>query len=189
MLFRPYWETSSGWLSHRLAGSFLFSATHHKFMNPAEEIVKYWLKENGFFVQSSIRVPNGRGREIDILAVDDQGNNKRHIEVSVSIEMAHFHGNAQTRAQDYDKKFHHPKIIEEVQRRFGNHNEYRKELVVGDVAIKKENVIDKFITECRKLDIHVIPISGILEDIYPKLKAHNQLNHTVKTIQITKKFL
>jgi len=34
-------------------------------MNPAEEIVKFWLQQNGYFVQSSIRLK--QNRELDIL--------------------------------------------------------------------------------------------------------------------------
>ena len=34
-------------------------------MNPAEEIVKFWLQNAGYFYQSSIRLPHNK--EIDIL--------------------------------------------------------------------------------------------------------------------------
>jgi hypothetical protein len=156
-------------------------------MNPAEEIVKFWLQEKGYFVQSSVRVDQGRNREIDILAINKQGENK-HIEVSVSVEMAHFKGDASTRAEDYVKKFFYPSIVSEVQKRLGINN-YEKQLVVGDVAIKRKDISKEFIEECKKLDIKVILISEILAEIFPKLKAHTQLNPIIKTIQLTKKFL
>ena len=157
-------------------------------MNPAEEIVKFWLQKNGYFVQSSIRVENGRGREIDILAIDNKGSEKRHIEVSVSIEMADFKGDARTKAEGYIKKFSHPSIVNQVTRIFGENAIYSKELIVGDVAIKKKDLLKEFIEECGKLNIKVKRISEILNEITPELKAHTHLNPIIRTIQICSKF-
>jgi len=158
-------------------------------MNPAEEIVKFWLQKNGYFLQSSIRVDNGRGREIDILATNNDGKVKRHIEVSVSIEMADFKGNAKTKAEGYIKKFNHPSIINQVIRCFGEGSVYTKELIVGDVAIKKKDVLEEFTRECKKLHIKVIRISEILNEITPELKAQTHLNPIIRMLQISSKFM
>lgn len=161
----------------------------NRFMNPAEEIVKYWLQGQGYFVQSSIRVEGGANREIDILAIDLKAKNRRHIEVSVSISMAVFSGDAKTKAAEYTRKFDHPSIVKEIKKRFGPDAAYTKELVVGDVAIRHTNVSKEFIEAMAAFDIRVILISDILKEIVPKLGSHIQLNPIIKTVQLTKKFL
>jgi hypothetical protein len=50
-------------------------------MNPAEEIVKYWMQQQGYFVQSSIHIPKGQNREIDILAIHEKENIRRQEKV------------------------------------------------------------------------------------------------------------
>src|SRR3989344_6765832 len=99
-------------------------------MNPAEEIVRYWLQEQGYFVQSSIQL--GR-KEIDILAIHSKDkNDRRHIEVTVSIKMVDTKNTAQTGAIDYNEKKIRDKRIEgEVSKRFDS-QEYSREVVVGD---------------------------------------------------------
>src|SRR3989338_10293273 len=103
-------------------------------MNPAEEIVRYWLQEKGYFVQSSIQL--GR-KEIDLLAIHNSDrHDKRHIEVSVSIRMVDAINTPRTWALDYnEKKIRDKRVEEEVQRRFGS-QEYSREVVVGDVRLK-----------------------------------------------------
>ena len=51
-------------------------------MNPAEEIVKFWLQHNGYFVQWSIHVPNGYNRELDILAIHEKEAKKNILKFS-----------------------------------------------------------------------------------------------------------
>lgn len=157
-------------------------------MNPAEEIVKFWLQSEGYFFQSSIRVEKGRGREIDILAVDVNGKNKRHIEVSVSVKMSDYTSNPKTKAEKYSNKFDLPEVRKEVENRFGK-SPYKKFLVVGDVSLKKKDELDEFIKECKKHNITVINIRKILDDIIPVLGTHNNLNSIIRTIQIGHKFM
>src|SRR3989344_603746 len=113
-------------------------------MNPAEEIVKFWLQINKSFMQSSIRLP--RNKEIDILSMDENGQ-KSHIEVSVSVRMANYKLNAQQLAQEYwDTKFNDITVKSEVEKRLGN--TYKKKLVVGKVSYKGKDITVEFIEEC-----------------------------------------
>ena len=157
-------------------------------MNPAEEIVKFWLQQNGYFIQSSIRVPNGYNREIDILALHEKLDERRHIEVSVSIRMQAINHDVETLAAHFAKKFEHSTVVTEVQRRFDASKPYTKELVVGEVKISGQDALTQFIAACDKYGITVITIEDILNDIVPKLGGQTQLNAVIKTLQIAHKF-
>lgn len=155
-------------------------------MNPAEEIVKFWLQGKGYFVQSSIK--SGR-KEIDILAVHiSNPNDKKHIEVSVSINMVDTKHTPQTKALHYrDCNFEHPRIKEKVQERFGD-LPYRKELVIGHMKLGGKDETLSFIGECSKYEITVINFSSILKDVMSDLGSGTQLNAVIKTLQLYKKF-
>ena len=154
-------------------------------MNSAEEIVKFWLQQKGYFIQSSIRLP--LNKEIDILAMNKENGGKKHIEVSVSIRMADYKNNPQTKAQDYfEKKFNNITVKNEVEKRFSKI--YTRELVVGDITLQGKNQLSEFTAECKKLNINVIHISTILDEIIPTLGTGSQLNSTIKTIQIVSNF-
>jgi hypothetical protein len=53
-------------------------------LDPAEEIVALWLKLQGFFIMSGVRV-GYRGKEIDFLAVDIKNDRRIHVEVHASV--------------------------------------------------------------------------------------------------------
>lgn len=53
-------------------------------MDPAEEIVSLWLKQQGFFVMSEVDV-GYRGKEIDFLAVDPRSGRRAHVEIHASV--------------------------------------------------------------------------------------------------------
>lgn len=53
-------------------------------MDPAEEIVALWLKQQGFFIMTGVRV-GYRGKEIDFLAVDIENDRRVHVEVHASV--------------------------------------------------------------------------------------------------------
>src|SRR3989338_9286501 len=95
LVIGPHRETGVGPQGLKLAYGLVLPAPETP-MNPAEEIVKFWLQQNGYFVQSSIRVPLGRNREIDILAMHEKEDKKKHIEVSVAIRMQAINHNVQT---------------------------------------------------------------------------------------------
>ena len=158
-------------------------------MNPAEEIVKFWLQENGYFVQSSIHVLKGQGREIDILAIHRKTRKMKHIEVSVGIKMSVFKGDAAAKAAEYSKKFMNSRIKDETRRRFGVTGPIKRELVVGDVSIKHKDVLKDFTKVCKKHHIDVVMFSVILNDVADKLKFENRLNPIIRTVQLCKKFL
>jgi len=151
-------------------------------MNPAEEIVKFWLQANKSFMQSSIRLPYNR--EIDILAIDKNGD-KSHIEVSVSVRMANYTRNAKQLAQYfYDKKFH--PVEQEVKNRIGEN--YKKKLVVGKVARGNADISSEFIQECKSLNVEVILFQNILNEIRPLLLTNSHLNPIIKSVQLTEVF-
>jgi hypothetical protein len=53
-------------------------------LDPAEEIVALWLKQQGFFAMTGVRV-GYRGKEIDFLAVDIKNDRRIHVEVHASV--------------------------------------------------------------------------------------------------------
>ncbi len=151
-------------------------------MNPAEEIVKFWLQNKGCFMQSSIRLP--KNKEIDILAVDENGN-KSHIEVSVSVRMANYTLNATQKAREvYEHKFN--SVKEEVKNRIGK--KYQKKFIAGNVSYKNKDITLEFTEECKKLDIEVILFKNILNEIRPLLGTNSHLNSTIKAVQLTEVF-
>ena len=160
-------------------------------MNPAEEIVKFWLQQNGYFYQSSIRVesikgnPSSRNKEIDILAIHKDGKIKRHIEVSVSIKSV-LTRTTLDEAKKKSAKFNHPAVKAETAKIFGDGVEYEKEFVVGNIGKGKAK---EYIEKMKDLfDIKVTPMSEVLESIAPKLHAHHQLNPILQTLRIGKEF-
>ena len=56
-------------------------------MNPAEEITKYWLQQEGFFTMDNVSVGFQR-KEIDILAFHPLTGEHLHVEVKVSVRPA-----------------------------------------------------------------------------------------------------
>ena len=151
-------------------------------MNPAEEIVKFWLQSKKYFIQSSIRLP--KNKEIDILAIDKYGN-KNHIEVCVPVRMANYTENAQQMAQGfYERKF--LSIEHEVKNRIGGN--YEKKLVMGNVSYKNKDIALEFIEECKKLNIEVILFKNILNEVRHLLGTNSQLNAVIKAVQLTEVF-
>lgn len=158
-------------------------------MNPAEEIVKFWLQQNGYFVQSSIHVPKGQNREIDILALHHETYEMKHVEVSISVRMAVYKGDAAAKAKEYFKKFEEARIETEVRRRFGRTGPIKREFVVGNVSIKNRDVLEEFTKECELLNVKVISFSQILNEVASSLGSRNQLNYIIKTVQLCREFM
>src|SRR3989344_2717853 len=152
-------------------------------MNPAEEIVKFWLQQNGYFVMSSIRVPSGYNREIDILAVHEKEGKRKHIEVSVSVRMQAINHTVQTLAEHFVLKFNNERIVSEVRRKFHD-QDYSKELIVGEVRLHGQDAFEEFEAACAKHGIVVISISSILKEAADTLGGHTHLNPIIKTIQL-----
>ncbi|MDO8591245.1 MAG: hypothetical protein Q7R65_04720 [bacterium] len=160
-------------------------------MNPAEEIVKFWLQENGYFVQSSIQV--GR-KEIDILAIHKKDKkDRRHIEVTVSIRMVDGKGRSVREwIADYKKRKFQPKKIREiVQERFGS-NVYSKEIIVGEIRLKrnkKKQGFTEFKEECCKRGIKAFYFGDVIKEIEPSLKKGRCLNRVIEAWQLYRRFV
>lgn len=153
-------------------------------MNPAEEIVKYWLQSKGYFLQSSIRLP--KNKEIDILVMHPETSERLHVEVSVSVRMANYKENAQELAKGfYENKF--LAIQDKVASRLGD--SYKKQLVVGRVSFKNKNIREEFVKECEKLGVEVLKFEDILGEVSGQLSTHSHLNPVIKTVQLTGIFL
>jgi hypothetical protein len=52
-------------------------------MDPAEEIVRLWLQQKGFFLRSGVKSQGGK--EIDFLAINPAENTRVHVEVHVGV--------------------------------------------------------------------------------------------------------
>lgn len=151
-------------------------------MNPAEEIVKFWLQEKGYFLQSSIRLP--KNKEIDILAVNSK-DDKLHIEVSVSVRMANYKLNAKQLAKDFnDRKF--KAVASEVEEKLGK--KYKRILVVGKVFLKNDDIMNDFVSECKNLNLEILKFENILNEIIPMLSTHTHLNPAIKSVQLASVF-
>lgn len=147
-------------------------------MNPAEEIVKFWLQQKGYFLQSSIRLP--KNKEIDILAIDPKGN-KYHIEVSVSVRMANYKLNAKQLAKHFQqRKF--KDVAHEVKKIIGK--KYKKIFVAGELTFKGKSIEKEFIEECGKFNIDILKLRNILCEVIPTLSTHSHLNPVIKSIQL-----
>ncbi|MEK7075991.1 MAG: hypothetical protein AAB948_04335 [Patescibacteria group bacterium] len=156
-------------------------------MNPAEEIVKFWLQEKGYFVQSSIKV--GR-KEIDILAVHSLNPaDKRHIEVQVSISPLATDPPEKEACDYQEKKFDDPNITQKIRERFGGDFPYVKEIVKGEVRYRGRDCFKLFSDECSSHGITVIPFSTVLGEVVVALGPGSQLNPIIKTVQLCKKFM
>ena len=155
-------------------------------MNPAEEIVRYWLQEKGYFVQSSIQL--GR-KEIDILAIHNRKkNDRRHIEVTVSIRMVDPKNTAKSWARNYDqKKLRDKRVEDEVRKRF-NSRKYSREVVVGDVKLRRKAGFQELKEEFRKRKIKAFYFGDIINEITPSLKRSTCLNPIIKTLQLYRRF-
>lgn len=156
-------------------------------MNPAEEVVKFWLQEKGYFVQSSIKV--GR-KEIDILAVHAlRPEDRKHIEVQVSSNSMATKPPEQEAQEYQEKKFDDPDIRQEIHKRFGGDLLYAKEVIKGEVRYRNQDCFELFAHECKKFDIEVIPFSKVLREVADGLGGGEQMNAVIKTVKLCHKFL
>lgn len=155
-------------------------------MNPAEEIVKYWLQQNGYFFESSLKV--GR-KEVDLLATHPlHPDQNRHIEVSVSVNMVDPEHTPESKARHYlEHHFEHPDVKGLVKEKFGT-DSYTRELVVGAVRLKGRDAVREFSDCCSQVGITVIPFSRVLKEVSSSLGSGTQLNCIVKTVQLVKAF-
>ena len=179
-LDRSYVERYMDDTSHHPRGGFSVFIINH--MNPAEEIVKYWLQSKGYFLQSSIRLP--QNRELDILAINDKGD-RLHIEVSAAVRMANYSRNAEE-LEDFFNTTKFLSIAHEAESRLGK--EYKKYLVVGKVLFGNKDIKNEFVDECKKLNINVWDFGEIVTEVSNSLSTHSHLNPIIKAIQLANVF-
>jgi len=155
-------------------------------MNAAEEIVKYWYQQQGYFLKESIRLP--RNKEIDFLAVRLSPDGKRieeklHIEVQVSNRSANYTVNPAKLARDYHQtKFESVKSF--VKELLGKG--YKMVEVRGKMAYKNKDIRDTYIKLRRKKKVKVIPFENILKEVQNQLGTNTQSNSVIQTIQLIK---
>ena len=146
-------------------------------MNPAEEIVKFWLQNKGYFIQSSIGLP--KGKEIDILAINRKGD-KLHVEVSVSINSVNSRTPKALALEECNKKF---KAVESsVESRLGKG--FKKIYVRGRINQGKKDIREEYAKECKKYGVEVLRFEDILKEVSTNLSTRTYLNPIIKTAQL-----
>ena len=91
----------------------------------------------------------------------------------------------QTLTERFVKKFDNERVTAEVRRKFHD-GIYTKELVVGEVRLRGQDVLLEFTAECKKFEIDVIPISRIFAEVVPTLGGHTKHNPIIKQLSLLK---
>lgn len=151
-------------------------------VNPAEDIVNVWLQDNhDYFTRQNVNVPKGkrvidgkavyggRGKEIDILGIDNKGD-RVWVEVTVSPNpyLSKSSERVENALEIIKDKFHDEKETE-VKRLFGG-KKYRKIFVYSHRIFRSEQE-NLFLEKVQKLDVEVISFEKIFEETI------NQINH------------
>jgi len=167
----------------------LYLPTNFKFMNAAEEIVKFWYENQGYFCIESRSVPHSRGKEVDLLAIKLSKDKKTikeklHIEIQVSINSIN-DKTAEYLAELYDQsKFF--KVKDYVETILGKG--YKMVEVRGKICRNGKNIRDEYIKIRAEKNVSVIAFDSILEDVKKTLLTNTQLNPIIQTLQFTKFF-
>ncbi len=165
-------------------------------MNAAEEIVKYWYESKGYFVMDSLRIPKGRNKEIDLLAVklsDDKNGvaDKIHIEVSVSNNSLWFaKGDMAKTIQADAERYHAKKFTDKnvsgyVKQLLGK--DYKMVEVRGRMTLNgKTDARPEYIKQRKKMGVTVVPFETILKEVNETMSASIQANPIIQTVQLIK---
>lgn len=151
-------------------------------MDPAEEIVKYWLQSKGYFLQSSINLPGGK--ELDILAIHKNGE-KLHVEVSVSCNSVVTQTAEKLSVKECAKKF--ITVKGEVEAILGKN--YKKIYVRGRIGPANSSFREHYVKECKKMNIEIKNFEEILTEISSNFLGCTSLNPIIKTVQLSREFL
>jgi hypothetical protein len=144
----------------------------------------------GCFTMTNIMLEGGK--EIDLLAINPQTNEKFHVEVRVPTgkgfrlrikDTQTKKGYKHKRGLDTlnEIKFAHPVVTAKIQQIFGN-KEYKRVLVVWDV--ENDEVIEQAKTT---YDIEVWRISDILNEMMKALETKPYRNDVLRTAQLISK--
>ncbi len=147
-------------------------------MNPAEEIVKFWLQNKGYFIQSSIGLP--KRKEIDILAINKKGD-KLHIEVSVSINSINSRDPKALALKEYKNKF--KSVNEGVEAILGKR--FQRIYVRGRINRGRRDIREEYIKEMdKKYGVKILKFEDILKEVSDGLSTRSYLNPIIKTVQL-----
>lgn len=183
-LYSPCWR-----------GALCFLLAETKNMNAAEEIVKYWYQSKGYFVMDSLRIPKGRNKEIDLLAIKLSNDKKKvadkiHIEVSVSNNSMWFEkGSVEKIIKAEAQRYHAKKFEDSNVKQFATQligSNYKMVEIRGKMALNKKDVRPEYIKERMKMGVEVIPFETILKDINEIMLSNIQANPIIQTVQLIK---
>jgi len=155
-------------------------------MNAAEEIVKFWYENKGYFVIESLRLKGNK--EIDLLAIRFNNLTKVvedqvHIEVQVSNRFANYNKSVEELATEYhQKKF--KSVAEDVVHRLSR--DFRMVEVRGKMAVGKNDIFEKYKDIRKKMGVEVIPFETVLREIIDEMKTNIQSNEVIQAIQLIK---
>jgi hypothetical protein len=173
-------------------------------MEPAEELVTSWLKQQGYFTMNEIRVGL---KEIDILAYNPCTNHRLHIEVRIAIKplggirlwsaakfakeslpdrirdfcQGKFIGSVNMKTRELKNK----SVEEEVVTTFGD-KDYDKMLVVGN--LDKTDPKDDLENELAKYGVKLVLITDVLQDLVDNLDK-TYMDQPRRYLQIFNAFL
>lgn len=153
-------------------------------MNAAEEIVKYWYQNQGYFSQESIHLP--RNKEIDLLLVRIEGNrvvDRLHVEVQISNRSANYSRSAVQMAKDYhERKF--VSVRSAVEPVLGN--KYKMVEVRGRLNHGKKDILRDYTALRKKQGVTVIPFEAILVDLMTGFGTNTELRPVIQALQFLK---
>lgn len=178
-------------------------------MEPAEEIVTSWLKQNGYLAMNEVKVGYSN-KEIDILAVNPRKRKKLHVEVHVSIRPlggfrawspARFAGEAlPTRikyfcqnkfvgALDKETRKLKNRCVEEKVREIFGSKKYGKMLVVGQ--LHKSDPEARFRKELKRHGVELVLMKDVLNEISEKMKEKKEIymDSALRYLQIQSSFM
>jgi len=145
-------------------------------MNAAEEIVKIWLEQRGYFHIDNLAA--GGRKEIDFLAVKPGSGGrigeKCHVEVSVSTRpnlswSKKKHGSIERIAdRDVKTKFHDRRVIKEAEKRFGR-GPYKKIFVKGPLD-RNGTERERWIRQVKRKGVEVKKFEEIVSEVRDSLK-------------------
>ena len=153
-------------------------------VNPAEEIVNVWLQDiQGYFTRQNVNVPKqgrlrngkmvcgGRGREIDILGINNKGQ-RIWVEVSVSPNpyLPRKEERFNTAFDMVKTKFHNEKA-REVNRIFGG-KKYKKFFIYSEKLFKK-NEEARFIDRLKKIGITAESFHKLFDECIDKINHYS----------------
>jgi len=162
-------------------------------VDPAEELVRIWLEEKGYFTMANRRIKGGK--EIDLLAIKPDGD-KLWVEVHVPIKPLGRLRGPRHKAARYSKLPLSERIKGIVECKFDQEKsefvkkklkgEPRKMFVFGDTGGDDEKEV---VEEFKKHGIEAISFKKILAELEETLKKRTYMDPTRRYFQLLSKYL